>query len=80
MRTIIFAFTLAVMLPLAMPAAAAPEEVMPEVKRTHIDILRTIFIKTTEFIERVNYDEEKAAEEERWRQEYGGCCGIGIRG
>lgn len=86
MRKTIFVIALAAMLPLASPAVASPEEVMPEVEETHDSILMKIFgpdavlgkliVKTGELIERNGYDEEK----EQWMREWGGCCTIGIRG
>lgn len=80
MRKIAFALALAVMLPLASPVAASPDEVMPEVEEIHDSFLRRLFEGTYELIQRINYDEAKERERARWLEENGHCCGIGIRG
>ena len=80
MRKIIFILALAMLLPLATPAAASPDEVMPEVEATHDSFLRRLFEGTYALMQRVSYDEEKEKEKQRWLDEYGRCCGIGIRG
>jgi len=79
-RKFVFILAVAMMLPLASPVTASPEEVMPEVEETHDSFLRRLFEATYEFKMRINYDEEKEKERERWLEENGHCCGIGIRG
>lgn len=78
MRKAVFVLALIAALPLASPAAASRAEVMPLVEEAHESVLRKIFIKTQEFLDKVNNAEQKRKERQQWESD--NAFGLGGRG